>query len=82
MTIEQTVEILPDHRLVLDLPIGLPVGIAQVELTITSKNSENSVTPVNGKTAFGCLHSYADTSKIISEKGAWQKAVFEKHAKD
>jgi len=81
MTIEQTVEILPDHRLVLDLPGDLPVGMAQVELTITPKSSGNSVTATNGKTAFGCLHRYADTSKILSEEGAWQKAVLEKHAK-
>jgi len=82
MTIEQTVEILPGHRLILDLPIELPVGMAQVELTITPKNSENSVTAANGKTAFGCLHRYADSSKILSEEGAWQKAVHEKYAKN
>jgi len=79
MTIEQTVEIHPDHRLVLDLPIELPVGMAQVELTITPKKS---VTDANRKTAFGCLHRYADTSKILSEEGAWKQAVLEKYAKD
>jgi hypothetical protein len=37
------------------------------------------ITAANGKTAFGCLHRYADTSKILSEEGAWQKVVLEKH---
>jgi len=81
MTIEQTVEILPDHRLILDLPVELPTGMAQVELTITPRNSENHITSDNRKTAFGCLHRYADASKIISEKGAWQQAVLDKYAK-
>ena len=35
MTIEQTIEILPDHRLELALPVELPIGRARVELTIT-----------------------------------------------
>jgi hypothetical protein len=35
MTIEQTVEIPADHRLVFDLPRDLPSGRAKVEVTIT-----------------------------------------------
>jgi hypothetical protein len=34
MTIEQTVEIQNDHRLVLDLPSGLPVGKARAAITL------------------------------------------------
>jgi len=77
MTIEQTIEILPNHRLVLDLPFELPVGRAKVELTVTP---EKKVTVANGKSAFGCLHRFADPTKISGEKGAWEHAVIEKYA--
>jgi hypothetical protein len=35
MTIEQTVEIQADHRLVMELPLEIPVGKVKVELTVT-----------------------------------------------
>ena len=77
MIIEQAIDILPDHRFKLDLPYELPVGRARVELTIISVRKEN---PVKGKAAFGCLHRYADSSKIPGEKGTWERAVLEKYA--
>ena len=79
MTIEQTVDIPPNHRLELDLPFELPVGRARVELTIIPEEKEN---PAKGETAFGCLHRFADPSKIPDEKGAWEQAVLEKYAKN
>jgi hypothetical protein len=77
MTIEHTIEILPNHRLELDLPSELPLGMARVELVITPEKKE---IPSNEKTAFGCLHRYADSVKIPGEKGAWERAVLEKYA--
>jgi hypothetical protein len=76
MTFEQIVEILPDHRLELALPVELPVGRARVELTITPEKE------IVGKkeSAFGCLHRCANPSKISGEKGAWARAVQEKYA--
>ena len=79
MFIEQTIEIQPNHRLVLDLPFELPVGRAKMELTVTSEKSKITV---ERKSAFGCLHRFADPEKIPDEKGAWVQAVLEKHAKD
>jgi hypothetical protein len=35
MTIEQTIEVPPNHRVSLDLPYELPVGKTRVELTFT-----------------------------------------------
>jgi hypothetical protein len=35
MTIEQTVEIPPDHRIYIDVPFQIPAGKAKVALTIT-----------------------------------------------
>ena len=74
MTIEQTIEILPDHRLELTLPVELPVGRAREELTITPETkiiaSKNS--------ALGSLNRFADPSKIPGEEGAWERAVQEK----
>lgn len=79
MTIEQTVEILPNRRLELDLPYELPVGRAKVILTITPETKE---TAAKKESAFGCLHYFADPSKIPDEKVAWAQAVLEKHAKN
>jgi hypothetical protein len=42
MTIEQTVEIQSDRRLVLDLPLELPVGRARVEVTVTPERNETT----------------------------------------
>ena len=79
MTIEQTIDITPNRQLIFDLPSELPLGKAKVELTIIP---ENSVTTVKGESAFGCLHRFADPSKIPYEKGAWERAAVEKHAKN
>jgi hypothetical protein len=79
MIIEQTVEIPPNHRLVFDLPFELPVGKARVELTVTPEQSKIAG---EGRSAFGCLHHFANPAKIRDEKGAWTRAVLEKHAKN
>ena len=77
MTIEQTIEISPNHRLVLDLPFELPVGRARVEVTVIPEKTE---TAADGKSAFGCLHRFANPAKISGEKGAWAQAAIEKYA--
>jgi hypothetical protein len=41
MTIEQTVEIPADHRLVLDLPEDVPSGTAEIEITITPRKKKS-----------------------------------------
>jgi len=79
MTIEQTIEIQPNHRLIFDLPFELPVGRARVELTVTPEKRE---TAIGGKSAFGCLHRFANPAKIPDEKGAWAQAVLNKYAKN
>ena len=79
MTIEETIEINDDRRLELKLPYELPTGRAKMALTIIP---EAIIFPVEGKSAFGCLHQFADPSKISGEKGAWERAVIEKHAKN
>jgi hypothetical protein len=40
MTIEQTVDIRADHRLVLELPPETPLGMAKVEITVTPEETE------------------------------------------
>jgi hypothetical protein len=77
MTFEQIIEILPDRRLELALPIEMPVGRARVELTITP---ETKKTTAKRESAFGCLHRFANPSKIPGEKGAWARAVQERYA--
>jgi len=80
MTIEQTIDILPNRRLELDLPFELPVGTAKIAFTITLETEQE--TGGERKTAFGCLREFADPSKIPGEKGAWARAAVEKHAKN
>ena len=79
MTIEQTIEISEDRRLELKLPHELPIGRARIALTIIP---EIIFIPIEGKSAFGCLQQFADPSKISGEKGAWERAVTEKYAKN
>jgi hypothetical protein len=79
MTIEQTIEIPSDHRLVLELPYELPIGRARVELTVTPEKREFVA---EGKSAFGCLHRFATPLKIPGEEGAWAQAVIEKYAQN
>lgn len=74
MIIEQTIDILPDHRLVFDLPFELPIGKAKVKLTITP---EKNKTIYNTGSAFGCFHRFADSEKINGEKNAWAQASIE-----
>jgi len=78
MIIEQTIEILPDHRLELALPFELPVGSARVELIITPEPQKTA----SKSSAFGCLNRFANPSKISSEEGAWAKAVQKKYEKN
>ena len=75
MIIEQTIEIPPNHRLVLDLPLELPVGKAKMKLIVTPEKGESVA---RGKSAFGCLHRFADPARIPDEKGAWAQAVLER----
>ena len=79
MTIEQTIEINQDRLLKLRLPLELPTGRAKIALTITP---ETKTHPIEKNSAFGCLHDFADPLKINDEKGAWEKAVLEKYAKN
>jgi hypothetical protein len=78
MIIEQTVEILPNHRLELSLPVELPVGRAKVELIITPETKKTT----SKSSAFGCLNRFANPSKIPDEKGAWMRVVQEKYEKN
>jgi hypothetical protein len=78
MIIEQTIEILPDHRLELALPVDLPIGRARVELIITPETKKTA----SKSSAFGCLNRFANPSKISGEEGAWARAVQEKYEKN
>ena len=79
MIIERTIEINQDRLLSLKLPFALPIGRARMALTIIP---EKLVPSVEKNSAFGCMHDFADPSKIADEKGAWERAVLEKYAKN
>jgi hypothetical protein len=77
MTIEQTIDIQPNHRIFFDLPFELPIGKARVKLTVIPESIKKTT---EKKSAFGCLSQFADPSKISGEKNAWAQAVLEKYA--
>ena len=81
MTIEQTIDIMPNRRLEFDLPMELPIGRARVELIITPEKQDFSDKdkPVT-HSAYGLLKAYANPALIPEEEGAWEKAVAEKYA--
>ena len=79
MTIEQTIDILPNRRLEMDLPYELPLGRALVRLNIFPVNHKATV---NDQSAFGCLHRFADSEKIYGEKDAWLQTVVERYGKN
>jgi hypothetical protein len=57
MTIEQTVEIPADHRLVMELPADVPTGTANVKLSISSKEKPAKMSRQmrNIMRFYGCL---------------------------
>ena len=76
MTIEQTIEIPSNRRLVFDLPFEWPTG---AELTVIP---EKKKTNHKGESVFGRLRRFADPAKIPGEKGAWERAVINKYAEN
>jgi hypothetical protein len=83
MTIEQTIDILPNRRLEMDLPFELPLGRAKIELIITpeTRDFSNKGKPVN-HSAYGLLKAYANPALIQEEEGVWEKAAAEKYAQN
>jgi len=47
---------------------------------VETKEVEAIINGANGKSAFGCLHRFADSSKISGEEMAWTQADLEKYA--
>jgi hypothetical protein len=62
---------------IIDLPVFL--RNMKVEVTVKSINAETGSNSSNNS-AYGCLHKFANASKIEGEKGAWERAVLEKYA--
>jgi hypothetical protein len=62
---------------IIDLPVSL--RNMKVEVTVKSISTETRSNPSNNS-AYGCLHKFANSSKIEEEKGAWERAVLEKYA--
>ena len=79
MTIEKVIDIMPDHRLVFDLPFQLPTGRAKIKLAVTPEKHQ---TILKDKSAFGCLQRFSDPEKINGEKGVWALAALSKHEKN
>ncbi|GMO69938.1 MAG: hypothetical protein Ta2A_18430 [Treponemataceae bacterium] len=75
MTIEQTVEIPANHRIFFDLPFEIPIGTANVALTVTTKQktvpaSESDIKErtLLAESLFGILPPVVTLEEVRSEK--------------
>jgi len=69
MTIEQTVEIPADHRLVIDLPREVPAGKAHVVIQFPVREEAYPVVPPDEK---GKMSSAAFREVLRRTQGAWK----------
>ncbi|GHT59459.1 hypothetical protein FACS1894109_15420 [Spirochaetia bacterium] len=65
---------------------NVPVSLRNTKVEVLVFPAGGNTIPIgsapSGNSAFGCLKKYADPAKIAGEKGAWQRAVIEKYAKN
>jgi hypothetical protein len=87
MTIEQTVEIPADHRLVFEIPPNIPAGRAKAALTLTFETTVSQ--PEKGaswRSLFGMCKDSGDTLAAYMERrradGAWEQAVEQRREKE
>jgi len=73
MTIQQTIEVPPAHRIFFDLPLELPVGRAKVELTIIPEPAPRKKNVKSLKSLFG-IHKNLDTMDAYFERKRANKA--------
>jgi len=67
MTIEQTIEVPVDRKILINLPLELPVGKAKMELTITPESVPLGKTVKPLKSLFG-IHKNLDTMNAYFER--------------
>ena len=60
----------------------LPPEMRNRAVEVIIRDIERNPAPAKKGSAFGCMHRFADPSKIAGEDGAWERAVVEKYAKD
>jgi hypothetical protein len=77
MTIEQTVEIQTNHRLVLDLPLELPVGRAKAAITLTFEERPTAEREAALVELFRCCANTGDTMDAYMERH-WADNDFER----
>ena len=84
MTIEQTIEVPVDRRILINLPPELPIGKARMELTITPESVLQEKAAKSLKSLFG-IHKNLDTMDAFFERKrankAFEDAQFEKSRK-
>jgi hypothetical protein len=87
MTIEQTVEIPADHRLVFEIPPNIPAGRVKAALTLTFETAEPQ--PEKGaswRSLFGLCRDSGDTLAAYLERrradGALEQAVERRREKE
>jgi hypothetical protein len=79
MTIEQTVEIPADHRLIIEVPPNIPAGRAKAALTLTFETAAPQPKKASWRSLFGMCKDSGDTLAAYMERrradGALEQAV-------
>ena len=74
--------IFDNERFIPDRPVSIPQKKKVVVTIEEEKTAETKTSDSIKHSAYGCLRQYADPAKIPGEKGAWERAVLEKHAEN
>ena len=86
MTIEQTVEITPSRRLTLEIPEGVPLGMAQVIIQFPQKEnsqlSGQSLASTISQESKGQITHEAFRRTLSRAYGAWKDAPWTNHLED
>jgi hypothetical protein len=86
MTIEQTVEIPADHRLVFEIPPNIPAGRAKAALTLTFETAAPRPKKASWRSLFGMCKDSGDTLAAYMERrkadGALEQTVEQRREKE
>jgi hypothetical protein len=79
MTIEQTIEITADRRIILEVPPGVPVGRTKVIIQFPVQDELQAAIPPEAK---GRMHHPAFLDAISRAQGAWKDNPWTNHVED
>jgi hypothetical protein len=79
MIIEQTVEITADRRIILEVPLEVPAGKAQVLIQFPVRDEMQATIPPEAK---GCMNHPEFRDALSRAQGAWKDNPWTNHVDD